>query len=290
MSHSKAARPVDLLIVGGESDPNTQRIVDQAHLRQVDYFFWDTDQPQARQIAWDFQTPVIDLGPDAFEPQAMFIRYNVFQGDPSANHAAFDAAESFAMAWPGIRLLNRNTAGDANNKSRNLRLALECGFEIPETTVLADCGPLASMPHAEERIIKPLAGGDHAYIVSDIQSEPQRLSEWVPQFVQSKLAGENIRVFVIDGELFAFHLETDQIDYRTDDHVKVNAMPVPNEIIDSTTEIVSRIGFDYCALDFRCRDGFSEPVFLEVNSFPMFVAFDDAGENQLADAVLTFLT
>lgn len=289
MTQSSTARETSLLIVGGDSDPNTQRIVDQAHLRGVDYFYWDMDLPHARQLAWDFDSPVIDCGEHAIRPSAMFIRYNVFEGDPATNHAVFDTAESFALAWPKIRLLNRDTVGAANNKSRNLRLAIECGFEIPQTTVLADMSPLATMPDAHSRIIKPLAGGDHAQQVSDVQHDGDRLAELVPQFVQSKLDGENIRVFSIGGNLFAFHLQTDQIDYRTDDSVQVTRIEVPPKIIDSTQQLVERIGFDYCALDFRCRDGFSEPVFLEVNSFPMFVAFDDAGENCLADAVLKFL-
>jgi hypothetical protein len=31
-------------------------------------------------------------------------------------------------------------------------------------------------------------------------------------------------------------------------------------------------------------------VFLEINSFPMFVAFDDACRNRLAEAILDFRT
>jgi glutathione synthase/RimK-type ligase-like ATP-grasp enzyme len=284
-----SVRKVDLLIVGGESDPNTQRVVDQAHLRGVDYFFWDTDNDEASQIAWDLASPQIDLGEAHLEPSAMFLRYNVFDGDAQRNHAAFDVTESFALFWPAIRLLNRSTAGDANNKSRNLALARACGFEIPETIVLGNLLPLANVPDPEARIIKPLAGGDHAFLVSDVNKDPTKLGAMVPQFVQEKLAGENIRVFSIGGELFAFHLKTTEIDYRTDNHVTIHQIDVPGSIIDPTNQLVRQIGFDYCALDFRCRERFDQPVFLEINSFPMFVAFDDAGENRLADAIVNFL-
>ncbi|KAA5547066.1 hypothetical protein FYK55_01210 [Roseiconus nitratireducens] len=285
----------ELLIVGGESDPNTQRIVDQAHLRGKDYVFWDTDRPDARQIAWDFQSPVIDLGGDSIRPQSVFLRYNVFQGDPAQNHAAFDAVESFALAWPEIRLLNRAVAGDSNNKSRNLRRAKDCGFRIPESLVLGDLSPLATVPDPHQRIIKPLAGGDHTLVIGEMDRTPERLAALVPQFVQEKLAGENLRVFSIGGELFAFHLSTTAIDYRTDQNVQVFAMEVPGDVIDSELterigQLVGTIGFDYCALDFRCQHDFETPVFLEINSFPMFVAFDDAAENRLADAMLRVLT
>ncbi|MDV6032992.1 MAG: hypothetical protein F9B45_23485 [Phycisphaera sp. RhM] len=283
------ARNTDLVIVGGESDPNTQRIVDQAHLRGIDYFFWDTDRPDARQIAWDFQTPEIDFGDVALRPAAMFLRFNVFDCDAVANHAAYDVAESFALAWPPIRLLNRSTIGDGNNKSRNLVRARDCGFVIPQTTVLGDLSPLETIPDPESKIIKPLAGGDHAFIVRDVIDDPSRLMDRAPQFVQERLDGENVRVFSIGGNLHAFHLQTTEIDYRTDDNVVVHAVEVPAELAPSIHQLVEQIGFDYCALDFRCRDGFRDPVFLEINSFPMFVAFDDACENKLADAILEFL-
>jgi glutathione synthase/RimK-type ligase-like ATP-grasp enzyme len=283
------ARQTELLIVGGESDPNTQRVVDQAHLRDVDYFFWDTDKPHACQIAWDLDRPEIDLGNLLLQPRAIYIRYNVFGGDTARNHAAFDVSESFALAWPSIRMLNRATAGDSNNKSRNLVRARDCGFTIPETIVLGDLTPLAGVPGPENKIIKPLAGGDHALQVSEIKDDDARLGALLPQFVQEKLDGENIRVFSIGGDLFAFHLKTTEVDYRTDDQVAIVAIDVPATIREQTDRLVGQIGFDYCALDFRCRSDFDAPVFLEINSFPMFVAFDNACENRLTDAILAFL-
>lgn len=279
----------DLLIVGGETDPNTQRVVDQAHLHGKDYVFWDTDQPQARQLAWDFRAPVIDCGDRAVQPAAIFLRFNVFDGNPTANQAAFEVAESFALAWPDVRMLNRRTAGDANNKSRNLVRATQCGFEIPETVILGDLTPLATHPDPQTKIIKPLSGGDHACVVDEVKDDASRLAALAPQFVQEKLDGENLRVFSIGGQLHAFHLQTTHVDYRTDNDVHVRAIEVPAEIVESTQKLVAMIGFDYCALDFRCRKGFDSPVFLEINSFPMFVAFDNASENRLADAILDFL-
>lgn len=283
-------RDVTLLIVGGDSDPNTQRIVDQAHLRAVDYFFWDTDLPQARQIAWDLASPEIDFGDVRLIPEAVFLRYNVFN-DPSSHDAfaAHEVTESYALAWSNIRMLNRSTSGAVNNKSRNLVLGKRCGFDIPETTVLGNLSPLVHLPDADQKIIKPLSGGDHAMIARHASAEPERLNSLAPQFVQQRLTGENLRVFSVAGKLFAFHLKTDQVDYRTDQNVSVHAIDVPAELIDPTNRLVNQLGFDYCALDFRCRDSFEDPVFLEINSFPMFVAFDDACENQLADTLLEFL-
>ncbi|MFK8110812.1 MAG: RimK family alpha-L-glutamate ligase [Rubripirellula sp.] len=278
-----------LLIVGGESDPNTQRIVDQAHLRDVGYFFWNTDLEEASRIAWDFESSRLDLSGDSIEPAAVYLRYNVFEGDPSLNIAAFEMIQSYVLAWPQIKILNRASMTDANNKSKNLRLAKEIGFAIPDTIVMGDLTPLNRIPDPAQRIIKPLNGGAHTVAVEDIHQDLVRLGELGPQFVQSKLPGENLRIFVIGGQPFCFHLQTDMLDYREDANVSVVQIEVPEALVAPSLEMAQQIGFDYCALDFRCREGMQEPVFLEVNSFPMFVRFDDAGQNCLADAVLKFL-
>ncbi len=279
-----------LLIVGGESDPNTQRIVDQAHIRGDKYLFWDTDHDNAKQIAWDYASAKLDLGDHTIEPTAVFLRYNVFQGDAQKNLAAFDVIQSYVLAWPNIKILNRRSMTDANNKSHNLRLALNLGFEIPNTIVMGDLTPLKDHPDPTRLAMKPLNGGAHTVSVADINQDIQTLSQTGPQFVQERLDGENLRVFCIDGNATCFHLQTSKLDYREDDAVEVVEVPVPEQLIQPAAQLASEIGFDYCALDFRCRDGMNEPVFLEINSFPMFVRFDDAGKNCLANAILDFLT
>jgi glutathione synthase/RimK-type ligase-like ATP-grasp enzyme len=295
-----------LLIVGGESDPNTQRIVDQAHLRGIRYFFWNTDNQGANQIAWDFQSPRLDLGDTTIHPTAVYLRYNVFEADPPTpdspdcdtlttealrqqSIAAFEMIQSYVLAWPQIKILNRKSMTDANNKCHNLRLAIELGFQIPQTMVMGDLTPLARMPSPETHAMKPLGGGAHTVSVGDVYQDIEKLAQLGPMFVQEKLAGENLRVFSIGGTPFCFHLQTQSLDYRDDAMVSVVQVDVPEILKEPTKAMAERIGFDYCALDFRCRQGMHEPVFLEINSFPMFVRFDDAGQNCLADTVLDFL-
>lgn len=279
-----------LLIVGGESDPNTCRIVDQAHIREVDYLFWDTDDASCLQIAWDFASPQIDVGDQQLIPDAIYMRWNVFGGDSVRNLAAYEMVQSYAFAWPEVQMLNRGSATDTNNKSFNLRLALDVGFTIPESMVMSHLIPLKTVPNPEQKIAKPLGGGAHAKDVAKLITDDEALAGGGPMFVQERMDGENLRVFSVGGRLFGFHLKTTELDYRDDPLVDVIAVEVPEDVIAPTHELVCRKKFDYCALDFRCRNGFEDPVFLEVNSFPMFVRFDDAGANSIADAILDFLT
>lgn len=278
-----------LLIVGGDSDPNTQRVVDQAHLRDLPYRFWDTDSPTALRIAWDFDTPAIDLDGETLRPSAVFLRYNVFAGEPARNLAAFDTVQAYCLAWPQLRMLNRLAAADANNKCRNLRWARDAGLAIPQTLVMADLSPLATMPAPAEHVIKPLVGGAHTQAVADICGDHQRLAGLPPQFVQNRLQGENLRLFWIGDHPFCFHLQSEALDYREDACVQVERIEPPPQLLAPALRLVQRIGFDYCALDFRCTRGWEQPIFLEVNSFPMFVRFDDASDNRLVDAILDLL-
>ena len=279
-----------LLIVGGESDPNTQRVVDQSHLRGIRYRFLDSDLVDAKRIAWDFDSPRIDLDGAVLQPTAVFARYNVFGGDPSQNLAIFETIQSYMLAWTELKILNRAVATDGNNKSRNLRWARDVGLIVPQTLVMADLTPLATMPDGENSIIKPIAGGAHTRAVSDVSGDLSLLANLPPQFVQNRLAGENLRLFWIGGQPFCFHLQTDSLDYREDIRVSVVQMEPPSEILAPAQRLVRRIGFDYCALDFRCVSGFTQPAFLEINSFPMFVRFDDASGNALIDAILALLS
>lgn len=278
-----------LLIVGGESDPNTQRVVDQAHLRGVEYLFWDTDQPDCRNIAWDFKTPTLDLGANRFVPAGIFLRSNVFGGDPQDNQAVFEMIKSYALAWPELRILNRDTIGVFNNKSFNLRLAAEVGFEVPETIVLSNLSPLGTIPDPETKIAKPLNGGAHTRSVIDLREDNEALASAPPMFIQENIAGENLRLFSVGGKLSCYQVVTSMLDYREDDQVDVVRVEIPESLIEPTQKMVAQKQFDYCALDFRCRSGFEDPVFLEVNSFPMFVRFDNAGEHCIVDAILDFL-
>lgn len=279
-----------LLIVGGNSDPNTRRVVDQAHIRHVDYHFWDTDDEGGLQIAWDFSEPVLDLGDHQVQPAAIFARCNVFSQNTHLPTRIHHLIQAYALAWPDVRILNRSTLNTLNNKSLNLRLASEMGLTIPETMVLGDCSPLATIPDADNRIAKPLDGGAHTISVSKLNQQVAQ-SKWLDTsyFIQERLEGENLRVFVIDQQPYCFHLATQSLDYRDDIETDVKQISTPSELVAPALALSKKIGFDYCALDFRCRNEFDNPVFLEINSFPMFVRFDDAGENCLVDRILDFL-
>jgi len=294
------ARPVELLIVGGESDPNTRRVADQAAIRGVDFVMVDTDTAAADAIHWSFENSELSLGRQRLVPESLFLRHNVFspsgglqtQPPPGSGHAHHMLRE-YAQAWAEVRILNRKVLGNMNSKSANLAMAKRFGFEVPASQVItAGASPTLDFdPHTA--IAKPLLGGAHTQHAADfLRATEERTGTRVvlpPQFLQHRLDGHNIRVFVVGGETFAFHIDSDLLDYRQESGNVVHSMETPRHLEGPCVSMADEIGFDYCAFDFRGVEAFEELHFLEVNSFPMFVRFDMECENRLVDKMLSVL-
>lgn len=87
---------------------------------------------------------------------------------------------------------------------------------------------------------------------------------------------------------YAFSLPPPDRDYRSDPAPKLSFIDTPDAVKQKSITLAKTLGFDYCALDFRANAA-GDWVFLEVNSMPMFVAFDNACENRLVDAQLDLL-
>lgn len=276
---------VELLVVGGESDPNTRRIADQAALRGVRFCVADTDDPKTSRIGWNFDDAALTIGDREFAPSAIFARHNVFRATSPAIHSAI---REYAAAWPRVNILNRRTLGANNSKSANLRTAAAFGFDVPATMVTDGRGPLAvTDPHAW--ITKPLLGGRHTIPALGLAEAVEAGERPGMHFLQQRLDGTNVRVFVVGGQTFAFEIRTERLDYREVDDCEVVFVPTPAALVRPCIALADRLGFDYCAIDLRGRESDDDLHFLEINSFPMFVRFDTASENRVADRILSVL-
>ena len=291
-----AAQVVELLIVGGESDPNTRRVADQAAIRGVDFAIVDTDTGAAEQIQWSFSEPSLLIGSQRFVPESLFLRHNVFSPDggpappPSGNSTStHHIMREYAQAWPNIRILNRRVLGHANSKSANLALATQFGFDVPDSVVVTASAPVPVGFDTEHAIAKPLFGGAHAQHADEFLTAARQTPSLAPQFLQRRLNGHNVRVFVVGGKTLAFHIDSDRLDYREERANVVHHIATPADLEERCIAMADNIGFDYCAFDFRGTDNFEGMHFLEVNSFPMFVRFDMECQNQLVDQMLTVI-
>ena len=273
-----------LLIVASDNDPNSRRIIDQAHMHGIDYHLLDVGNDPIPTFHWRMDHKRLVINEMELEPDAIYVRHDVFTKDRQHwSSLATQSLVDYAEIHPSIHILNRGHLGHINNKIVNLKLAKDLGLRIPQTTVVTGQDiPEALQMQLKLSIFKPLQGGDYVKMSSDFK---QHLHS---SLLQTQLKGVNYRVFVIGDRDFTFKITTNALDYRLDQSPSLHFVNAPDKIRTACGQIAKTLGLDYCAHDFR-SDEDGQWHYLETNSFPMFVAFDDVADNALAAAQLHVL-
>jgi len=294
-----------LLIAGGDADYNTMSVLRRMRERGIDggELLVGTANPA---LTWNFQSDELRLDGRAVMPDAVFLRYDVFPSlaDPRPQtafraQAWFGTLHGWLLAHPGVRMLNRRANGSAN-KPFILHLAARTGLRIPFTLLTneldaleADAGRLGPM------IAKPVPGGGFARGVDELLAGTQRRDglSAAPAFVQRRLLAPEVRVYGV-GEgatrrFVAFRVESDALDYRADDAARVVHLPLAEVDADAVAglgKLMDALEMDYGAADFKTCPETGRLVFLEINSGPMFAAFDEVSGFAVSDVILDFLT
>jgi hypothetical protein len=289
-----------LLIAGGATDPNVRSLLRRARERELAIVEVLTGPDQNPALAWDVQADTLRLDGREVRPRAGFMRYDVF-------HAMADkrAAVSFrAQAWYAtlhgwllahgdVRMVNRGYAGQVN-KPFMLSVAAACGLRIPRTLITNDLDGLERLDGAAEMIAKPVPGGGYTQLVGELLGTTARRDglSAAPAFVQQRLVAPEVRIYGIGGRFIPFSVISDHLDYRADDTTRVEPRPVEDidpGLIVALARLMDRLGMEYGASDFKTDAKTGELVFLEINSGPMFVAFDRASGYAVSDAILDYL-
>jgi glutathione synthase/RimK-type ligase-like ATP-grasp enzyme len=110
-----------------------------------------------------------------------------------------------------------------------------------------------------------------------------------PWIVQEKLAYPEMRIFRVGRHYFAFSITSPDIDYRNSDDFTLVEVEPPQEQVEALQRLTDLLGLDYAAADFKTHPQTGRLMFLEVNTMPMFTAYDDAAQGRLSDALALFL-
>ncbi|MGA9583150.1 MAG: hypothetical protein WBR13_14410 [Allosphingosinicella sp.] len=288
----------DLLIAGGSADPNLGPLLQAAERagRSVLRIVHGAEEEPA--FSWDLESNRLVLDGREVAAGAAFLRYDVFTPPAEArgldrNAAWYAAAMGWAMCSPGLRLLNRAMSTGANQKPYMLRLARECGLATAPTLVSNVEADLRAF--AGGAVAKPVAGGGYVRPLKAALTD----AGWregrspMPAIVQERLAYPEYRVYLADGRFHLFEIHSHLLDYRTAAPGSLvylgDELPWPG-IAEALGKLVAAVGIDFCACDLKTRPGDPAPLFLELNSGPMFAAYDLAAGGRLADAIVAQLT
>jgi ribosomal protein S6--L-glutamate ligase len=155
------------------------------------------------------------------------------------------------------------------------------GLAVPRTTSTSDPHALLQLgPSASGRIEKGVVGG-YGYTElfeppADADAARARLAAG-PLVVQQRILGENVRAFVVGGQVVGaaevVPASGAEVDSRRETG-RVRRVALPAEARDAALRAARRFELSFAAVDFMREEGTGRYVVLECNSAPFFVEFE----------------
>lgn len=289
-----------LVIGGGSSDPSLACLVAAARRRGVPVMPVLVDGAAEPSLCWDLAAGTLTLDDVTIDPAGMFLRYDVFT--PRVAGAELDRALGWYNAMLGwaaarddLRLFNREISPQAGIKPYQLQVARGLGLPVPATWIGNDLAAARALAGDAPAIAKPVGGG--AYV----QPLAQALAGHddgdpcapIPAIVQERLDYPEYRVFVVGDETHVFEIASDRLDYRPDPATRLEYRGTQGGIaaaVAGCRAVAAALRCDFAACDLKTRAGDDAPVFLEINTGPMFAAFDHAAKGAVTESIIRHLT
>jgi hypothetical protein len=186
----------------------------------------------------------------------------------------------------------------ADYKPRQLHIANNVGFCVPETLITNDPDRVVEFWHRHQRrviyksfnqrgvIWRPtrLLKTEDLTLIQNVRYAPVIFQPFIP-------GNRDIRVTVIGENIFAteFINQGEEIDYR----VNLSTIPclphsLPKEIIDRIHVYMCTLGLEYGGIDFRLTPN-NEYVFLEINTAGEFLYLQERTGQPIAEALASHL-
>ncbi|HEX7332479.1 MAG TPA: hypothetical protein VF290_13330 [Pyrinomonadaceae bacterium] len=288
-----------LLIVGGDADPNITALLAAAEDRGVSYQKLLVGKSSHPALTWDLTTGQLLLDGELLECSAAFVRYDVFtalqDGQPSSEFRALAwhaAISGWLAAHPEIFIFNRRNLNQSTNKPLMLKLAQQCGLDIPPTLITNVREGLDGV----EKVVKPINGGGYCEPLTEVLERTSFKDgrAAAPAIVQQRLEQPEIRIYRVGDRYFAFNVISAELDYRATQNCRVefagSAEASHAALVDGLGKLLTKLGLDFAAADFKTSPDTGRLLFLEVNTGPMFAAFNDACDGKLCGAMIEHLT
>lgn len=290
----------DLLIIGGDADPCILRLVSLCNTYNVNFKNFLIGSCGTPRFLIDVINNNLIINDTIYKPKAVFLRPNAFHyiksRDPHDLQSAREWFECF-VGWiignETIKFFNRSffTRGEIN-KIHSLYLAKKHGLKIADTFLTNMVDVINQLADTNEWIEKPIDNGFlpmQELKKRDIDANLYKTTK-NPLTLQRKLAFPEKRIYRVGDKFLAYDIDSKQIDYRSDANPSIKPAEVPEKEANSLRAITDELGLTYAAADFKTDPKSGELCFLEVNSNPMFVAFDYVNDHKLCMGIVKYLT
>lgn len=289
---------VQILVSGGENDPNIACILRRMTERNVPHRLIAGRKGRFPRFVWSLAEDRLLIDGAEVRPSGLFIRFDVF-GDPGERRAPardlatswYYAMLSWALAHPEVAFLNRAYGTFHAAKPYVLDQARRAGLTVADTLIANDLAALDGLA-ADDWIVKPVDGGAHTLTLRMACSERSRLERLAiePVFLQRRLVPPDLRIFRVGAAWFAFELRGHDVDYRAAARVEIEPVAASEELTRPLATLMDGLGIDFGAADFKRSVDSGRFAFLEINSAPMFAAFDLRISGALCDAIIDRLS
>lgn len=286
-----------LLIVGGDADPNITALLAVADRSDVPYQKLLVGKTSHPSLTWDLGSGQLWLEGEPLLCTAAFVRHDVFtalqDGQASSHYRALawhTALTGWLATHPEVFIFNRRNLNHVTNKPLVLKLAHNYGLAIPETLITNDGNQLAQY---QEKVVKPINGGGYCEPLAEVfERTPFKDGRAAaPAIIQQRLVPPEIRIYAVGNQYFAFNVISSELDYRATQDCRVEFVEdmLGLGLTDSLGKLLDNLGLDFAAADFKTCPTTGRLLFLEVNTGPMFAAFDRASDGKLCNAMLELL-
>lgn len=286
-----------IVLGGGQADPNIARLVRCLRTRGLSYLALRTGKGTPHRLMWRVDDEQLWIDGREIRPTAAFLRYDVFtpardRRPESRKNASrwYYTMLSWVLAHEHVAFLNRRYGSRHGTKPYTLCLAKRLGLATPDTVITNDPNIFPCL-HDDMWISKPVDGGEYTQALNHLLKTEgwSRTVAEAPTLLQQRVFGPDLRVYGIGGRWFAFEVTASEIDYRQSADVGIRMVEPPPDLIMPLAALMDHQGLDFGAADFKVCSGTGRHLFLEINSAPMFTAFDDVASGALGDAIIEWL-
>ncbi|KAB7613628.1 hypothetical protein F9L33_09625 [Amylibacter sp. SFDW26] len=290
----------DLLLFGGARDPSIICLHNAAIRNNISCLLITHDESEEPSASWNVETGSLVINGQEVSSNAAFLRYDVFStrkpqaGDLDRAFGWYSTLYGACTATLGVLVPNKRMDARANNKLFMLASAQSGGIPIPNTLVTNDKGTLDQFCETNLGVAKPVGGGAYCIDVKEANND----ADWsnnkapIPAIIQERLAYPEYRIFRFGKSLMTFQIESEHLDYRPYPDAKI--VMVDNDILgkgvpEKLLAMSDALGIDFFACDFKSHADSGTPMFLELNSGPMFAAYDASAKGKLSDGMIKWL-